>query len=61
MGAQINKEQWISLFREVGLNDEMMIKWHKLFELRHPEAHESFLVWLGLPQDEVKAIRMNSN
>lgn len=60
MGAHINKEEWIGLFRETGLDDEMMLKWHKLFESRHPEAHENFLVWLGLPRDEVKAIRLNS-
>lgn len=60
MKKTIGKEQWIDLFREVGLNDEIMEKWHKLFESRHPEAHADFLSWLGLPQNEIEAIRTHS-
>lgn len=60
MEKRISKEQWIDLFRAVGLNDETMEKWHKLFELRHPDAHDNFLAWLGLPQNEIEAIRTNS-
>ena len=60
MKNRISKEQWIDLFREIGLNDEMMKKWHSLFELRHPEAHDNFLAWLGLPQGEIETIRMHS-
>jgi hypothetical protein len=44
----MNKEQWIALLQELGLNEEGMRQWHRLFETRHPEAHQSFLEWLGV-------------
>jgi hypothetical protein len=33
---------------------------HAAFEKRYPEAHESFLAWLGLPADAVRDIRTRS-
>jgi hypothetical protein len=48
------------MFREVGLTDEAMKKWHKLFETRHPEGHKDFLTWLGISSDEINTIRANS-
>jgi len=61
MGTRINVEEWIDLFKEVGVDDdEKRMTWHKLFESRHPEAHQSFLEWLGLPQQEISAIRLKS-
>ena len=60
MQSNINKEDWIAMFREVGLSDEAMKKWHRLFETRHPEGHNDFLVWLGIPSDEINKIRANS-
>jgi len=53
----INKEKWVALFREIGLDDSTMIKWHQAFEVRHPAEHQSFLQWLGLPADEVRRLR----
>ena len=34
--------------------------WHRLFETRHPEAHQSFLIWLGIEAEEVRRIRQAS-
>lgn len=56
----MTKEDWKAMFKDVGLTDEAMMKWHKLFETRHPEGHESFLKWLGIPEKEIAAIRTHS-
>lgn len=56
----INKEQWVSMFKEIGLSETAMRKWHCLFENRHAEAHQSFLEWLGIETEEISRIRQNS-
>ncbi len=53
----MNKENWVSLFREIGLDDETMSNWHKLFEARYPDGHQSFLEWLNISKDEISLIR----
>jgi hypothetical protein len=60
MPNQVSKEEWIALFRELGLTDEAMMKWHRLFEARHPQGHEDFLAWLGLDGQEIALIRAAS-
>jgi hypothetical protein len=60
MQRKVNKEEWVAMFRAVGLSDEDMMKWHRLFETRHPDGHEDFLTWLGIPADEINKIRANS-
>lgn len=60
MQKTVNVEEWVALFREVGLGDTEMKRWHVLFEERHPEAHQAFLEWLGLPQKEIEGIRSRS-
>jgi hypothetical protein len=58
MNRQVmNKGEWVQLFREIGLDDEAMRAWHRLFEDRHPQAHQSFLEWLGLPEGVIRDIR----
>jgi len=54
------KQQWIELFSAIGLSEEDMLRWHQLFEDRYPDAHDSFLRWLKLPDAEVKGIRSKS-
>ena len=53
----MNKENWVLLFREIGLDDETMLMWHREFENRFPAGHQSFLEWLGIPADEIERIR----
>lgn len=60
MQNNVTKEEWVDMFREIGLSDESMMQWHRLFETRHPEAHQDFLVWLGIPPDEITGIRSNT-
>lgn len=57
MSERMTVEQWVALFREIGLDEERMSAWHRLFEQRHPDAHQAFLVWLGLPAERIAQIR----
>lgn len=56
----MNKENWVSLFRAIGLSDEKMMYWHQEFEAKFPEDHQSFLEWLNIPENEIKSIRASS-
>lgn len=56
----MTKQQWIELFKGIGLSDDAMKKWHTLFETRYPEDHQRFLTWLGISDKDIEAIRMNS-
>lgn len=57
MAERFGKNQWVELFRQAGLTEEMMERWHRLFEAGYPESHQSFLRWLQLSDDEVTVIR----
>lgn len=56
----MTKTQWVELFRETGLDEATMSKWHQLFEQRYPEQHQAFLEWLQIPSEEVSQIRKAS-
>ena len=60
MQSKLGKQEWVAMFREMGLSDADMVKWHRLFEERHPESHEDFLKWLGIPADEIARIRTDA-
>lgn len=57
MTDEFGKKTWTDLFIRSGMNDEMMETWHRLFEAEYPNAHQSFLEWLKLTPEEIKAIR----
>jgi len=57
MKNQVSLEEWVKRFRAIGLDDAAMEKWHRLFEQENPDGHQSFLEWLGLPEEEIKSIR----
>ncbi|HEY6554181.1 MAG TPA: hypothetical protein VI669_12555 [Vicinamibacteria bacterium] len=57
---RVSVEQWVDMFRAVGLRDEDMQRWHQEFERRHPESHQGFLEWLGLPAERISQIRQDS-
>jgi hypothetical protein len=58
--TKINVEEWVAMFKSIGLDEAGMMAWHKLFESRHPEAHRSFLEWLGLAPHKIEEIRAQS-
>lgn len=60
MQKNISVNEWKSLFKETGLDEAAMNKWHNLFESRHPDGHQNFLEWLGLPENEIGKIRAES-
>ncbi|MEJ2622766.1 MAG: hypothetical protein P8163_21765 [Candidatus Thiodiazotropha sp.] len=53
----VDKEQWITLFRDIGLDEATMQKWHQMFESRNPDGHQEFLEWLGISSNEISEIR----
>lgn len=54
----LDKERWIEILRAAGLDDATMEKWHVEFERLSPEGHQEFMESLGIPQEEIKHIRM---
>ncbi len=53
----VTKDQFVGVLNEAGITDEQKHRLHAAFEARHPQGHEEFLKWLGLPADQVKSIR----
>lgn len=45
------------MFEEIGLDEAKMHQWHRIFEARHPEAHQGFLEWLEIERKEIDRIR----
>jgi hypothetical protein len=60
MKKHVSKEEWVAMYRDIGLDGSKMEQWHKLFESRHPEGHQGFLEWLGVPPKEIDRIRAQS-
>jgi hypothetical protein len=57
----ITKDQFVSILNDAGITEAQKHKLHGLFEARHPQGHEAFLQWLGLPPEEVRVIREKSS
>ncbi|SNB46746.1 hypothetical protein [Geobacter sp. DSM 9736] len=57
MKGTVTVEEWVARFRAIGLDDAAMQKWHNLFESENPAGHQSFLEWLGLPDERIAEIR----
>jgi hypothetical protein len=53
----MNKEKWVLLFKEIGLDEATMTRWHREFEARYPDGHQSFLEWLNIEANEIRQIR----
>ena len=56
----VSKEQWVSLLRAAGMDDEAMWAWHREFEEQLPRAHQRFLESLNLCESEIAEIRGKS-
>ena len=56
----VTKDQFVALLNEAGITDSQKAQLHAALEKRYPEAHQSFLEWLGLPADAVRDIRSRS-
>lgn len=53
----MTKDEWVAILRATGLTEADMRRWHVEFERLSPEAHQDFLESLGIPDEEVVAIR----
>jgi hypothetical protein len=60
MKPTVTVEEWVARFKDIGLDQAAMEKWHHLFEQENPAGHQSFLEWLGLPADRISEIRTKS-
>ncbi len=60
MNKQVNVNDWVAMFRDIGLDQAKREQWHRLFEARHPAGHQKFLEWLGLKPDGIDRIRAMS-
>jgi DNA-binding transcriptional MerR regulator len=58
--SPVNKEAWMALLRAGGMSKEDMARWHSAFEARDPQSHRDFLLWLGIPRDQVEQIQAHS-
>ena len=55
--ATMDKGTWTSLLAASGFTEEDMERWHAEFERSDPDKHERFLRFLGIEDEEVRAIR----
>ena len=53
-------EQWKEVFRDAGLSDKDMQKWHCCFEKKYPDTHQHFLEWIGVDKSKIQKIRAAS-
>ena len=54
---KVTVDQWKDIFSEMGLSDDDMEKWHRIFEKKYPEGHQSFLEWIGIEKSQIEEIR----
>lgn len=54
---QVTKDQFVAILKDSGVSEAQMASLHRLFEQRHPEAHEAFLRHLQLSDAEVSQVR----
>lgn len=55
--APVDVELWVEMLEAAGMDEEARKRWHSEFERRAPEAHNEFLLSLGIPSPEVARIR----
>lgn len=56
----VDVNQWVAMLMEAGMDEAGLLRWHQAFERDAPEAHQAFLVSLGLPVQEIESIRRGS-
>ena len=53
----MTRETWVSLLAASGFSEADMFHWHVEFERLAPDKHQRFLEFLGIPDEEIEAIR----
>lgn len=54
---KLSKERWVQIMADSGLSENDMQNWHREFERLEPEAHQTFLESLDIPEFEIAEIR----
>lgn len=49
---------WTELLASLGFSHEDLMKWHQDFERDSSEEHEAFLHAIGMPEEEIKKLRL---
>ncbi len=55
-----DKAAWVGILDASGMDDAQMQDWHRAFEANAPEAHQAFLKWLGINEDEIAQLRQTA-
>ena len=53
----VDRRLWVEMLRAAGMDNKAMALWHAEFEQRAPQAHQEFLLSLGIPEKEALRIR----
>ncbi len=53
----IDKQGWVAMLEQAGMDEAAMRRWHAAFERRAPQAHLEFLLALGIEAEEAEGIR----
>jgi len=53
----VDTKLWVEMLQAAGMDKRGRKRWHTEFERRAPEAHNEFLLSLGIPREEVAKIR----
>lgn len=53
----MSKSLWIELLQSAGYDAAARLQWHRHFERASPAAHQRFLEFLCLPDDEIASLR----
>jgi DNA-binding transcriptional MerR regulator len=53
----VDVDLWVEMLEAAGVDQRARKRWHTEFERRAPEAHNEFLLSLGIPRGEVVRIR----
>ncbi|MGO1120181.1 MerR family transcriptional regulator [Rhodovibrionaceae bacterium A322] len=56
-GKTRNVNYWNDTMQQAGLDDAGMREWHRQFELLDTQGHGKFLAHIGLPPEDVEAVR----
>jgi MerR family transcriptional regulator, thiopeptide resistance regulator len=59
--VSVDKQTWIEMLRAAGMDEQAMQQWHAEFERRAPQAHQAFLLSLGIDEKEILLIRQRSH
>ena len=55
--APVDVDLWVEMLEAAGMDEEARKRWHAEFERRAPEAHNEFLLSLGIPPELVEKAR----